>query len=191
MLLHNPERSLPADPGRAGEVLAAACAALAELAEQGWCGRWGISCWDPRPLLAPLDHASVAPPVLMRRAGLLVPAEVLHAGERLATHWGVPASGRWGMSPFAGGTAAPLWNTVAVRAFLDRDAPPCSTTAAAFAVATRLPVSSAIAVGTSSPAHLHELAAAAALPVNTAQVTRYRGLLDQRARDRAAATAGR
>ncbi len=124
VFLHNPERALPStDPAAELDRLAAACQALDEATTAGLCRSWGFSSWDTRPLAAALPDTTAAvgipvPRVLMVRAGLLVTAEVLDAGEHLADLFGLPAGARWGMSPFGGNTAHPVWDTVDPRKFL-------------------------------------------------------------------------
>ncbi|MFD9689865.1 aldo/keto reductase [Kitasatospora sp. NPDC059088] len=46
ILLHNPEHSAPD-----AETLTHACAALVDATAAGLCEHWGISTWDPRPLV--------------------------------------------------------------------------------------------------------------------------------------------
>jgi pyridoxine 4-dehydrogenase len=104
ILLHNPEVSLMGlDPVEAFERLQAACALLEEMPAAGLCGQWGWSTWNSGPILAALGAAHgpfPAPAVVMVRAGLLVDPDGLDDAERLFTLLGVPAEGRWGMSPF-------------------------------------------------------------------------------------------
>lgn len=85
------------------------------------------------------------------------------------------------MSPFGGGMADPAWSAVDLRAFLKSDVD-CSTPQVAFRLAYELPCVARVAVGTGNPAHLRELAAATELPVSEAAITRYRGLIQDRAR---------
>lgn len=59
------------------------------------------------------------PEVLMIRASLLVGASILDAGDRIAAWCGLDVSARWGMSPFAGHPADPVWGAVNVRMFLE------------------------------------------------------------------------
>ncbi|MGH3686881.1 MAG: aldo/keto reductase [Pseudonocardiaceae bacterium] len=149
VLLHNPERTLAAltpDAGR--DCLAAASTTLHEASTAGLCGSWGISSWDPRPLLAvatsDADTTIPVPDVLMTRAGLLVSADILDAADALTAWWGLDVSTRWGMSPFAGHAADPVWAAVNIGAFLDSDQQ-CSHLQAAFRVAYELPPVSRIA----------------------------------------------
>lgn len=79
VFLHNPERTLadlPTDEGR--DRLSGACAYLAEAVASNLCAAWGISSWNPDPLVDVLaastpDHL---PTVLLVRAGLTVPDSV-------------------------------------------------------------------------------------------------------------------
>ncbi|MFE2430683.1 aldo/keto reductase [Streptomyces sp. NPDC059373] len=165
VLLHNPERS-PGD-------LAPACAALSQMRDQGLCRAWGITTWDPRPL----RHATrdiPRPDVVMIRTGLTVPGAVLDAAEEFTER--VNPLQRWGMAPFAGNTADPLWTTVDTALFV---APGQQATAvqAGIAAAFALPTVSRLAVGTSSPGHLAELASGARLETNAKTMTHYRVLL--------------
>lgn len=192
VFLHSPERSLteldvPAAAGR----LAAAAGAIAELAAAGWCNRWGIATWDPRPLAhvtVTQEASAVVPEVLMVRAGLLVPADVLTAAEQLADRFVVSAENRWGMSPFAGRGTDPVWEAVNTRAFL---APTvrCSPVQAAFAAAYAIPGVHLLAVGADRSVHLDQLVAASRLPLDHAAIAGYRRCLTEvTARARAAAS---
>jgi pyridoxine 4-dehydrogenase len=117
VLLHNPEQTLATlAPDAGGDCLAAACTALQEASAAGLCGYWGLSSWDPRPLLPPLASigttAIPAPDVLMSRTGLLVSADLLDVGDTIATWCGLDVRARWGMSPFTGHATDPVWATV-------------------------------------------------------------------------------
>ncbi|MGH3695277.1 MAG: aldo/keto reductase [Pseudonocardiaceae bacterium] len=178
MFLHNPERTVAVlPPDEAGDCLAAACTALHDASAAGLCGVWGLSCWDPRPLLASGGLKAIpAPDVLMCRAGLLVSADVLDAGDTIATLCGLDVSARWGMSPFAGQATDPVWTTVNVRAFLEAGQE-CSTLQAAFRTAYELPPVSRIAVGTNSIDHLRDLVTALRLRADNNRISSYRELL--------------
>jgi pyridoxine 4-dehydrogenase len=80
------------------------------------------------------------------------------------------------MSPFGGSAADPAWSAVDLRAFLAADTD-CSTPQVAFRLAYELPRVARVAVGTSNPAHLRELAAAVALSVSDTAISRYRALI--------------
>ncbi|MCC9312463.1 aldo/keto reductase [Kitasatospora sp. RB6PN24] len=169
VLLHNPEQSTPD-----AETLRKACAVLADAAAGGLCGAWGVSTWDPRPLVG-LDLPR--PDVLMVRCGLLVSSSVLDAGEALVTGWRPAAV--WGMSPFGGSPIAPVWEKVDARVFLRAaDATPVQ---AALRVAFALPKVAAVAVGTDDTGHLRELVGATAYEINADVVREYRHLLRQAA----------
>lgn len=192
VFLHNPERAMPgANPAAEADQLAAACVVLQEAVAAGVCRSWGWASWDPRLVAAALPNANTVftagipvPEVLMVRAGLLVPADVLDAAEHLARMFGPAARFRWGMSPFGGEVARPVWDTVDPRGFL---APQQNATVvqALLRVAFSLPDVDRVAVGTDDPAHLDALIAAADLAVEEPRVARYRALL----RDRAVRTA--
>ncbi|MFF4169071.1 aldo/keto reductase [Streptomyces sp. NPDC001744] len=169
VLLHNPEHSRPA----AG-LLSQACAALADAAQAGLCGGWGVSSWDPRPLVG-FDVPQ--PAVLMVRAGLLVGLDVLEAAEALAARW--RPSQVWGMSPFNGSTTEAVWERFDPRIFL-RDGPSVTKVQAAFRSAYHLPQVNAVAVGTDDAGHLRELVDALAHEVDHHVVTEYRRLLQGR-----------
>ncbi|MET8590385.1 aldo/keto reductase [Streptomyces sp. NPDC005078] len=169
VLLHNPEQSHPD-----AEMLAQACAVLADAAQTGLCGGWGVSSWDPRPL-ADLD--APRPDVLMVRSGLLVGADVLEAAEALVTRW--RPSQVWGMSPFGGSTTEAVWGKFDPRIFL-RNSPPATRVQAAFRSAYGLPRVDAVAVGTDNVDHLRELVGALAYEVDDQVVWEYRQLLQAR-----------
>ena len=167
VLLHNPEHSTPNT-----ETLMQACSVLAEAAADGRCRTWGLSIWDPRPLVG-LDLPR--PDVLMVRSGLLVSSSVLDASEALVIGWRPAAV--WGMSPFGGSTAAPVWEKINPRVFLQAsDATPVQ---AALRVAFALPKVAAVAVGTDDTDHLRELVGATAHEIDTDAVWEYRHLLRQ------------
>nr|WP_033331399.1 aldo/keto reductase [Streptomyces novaecaesareae] len=169
ILLHNPEHSAPD-----AETLTHACAALADAAAAGLCGHWGISTWDPRPLIG-LDVPR--PDTLMVRSGLLVGSSVLDAAEALVTGW-QPAV-VWGMSPFGGSTTAPVWARIDPRVFLR--VPAATAVQAAFRVAFALPGVEAVAVGTDEAEHLRELLGGLAYEIDTEVLRSYRQLLRQSA----------
>ncbi|MGH3565277.1 MAG: aldo/keto reductase [Pseudonocardia sp.] len=185
VFLHNPERALPGtDPAAELDRLATACQALDEARTAGLCRSWGLSSWDTRPLAAALPDTTAAagipvPRVLMVRAGLLVTADVLDTSEHLADIFGLPTGARWGMSPFGGNAAHPVWDTVDPREFL---APQQNSTVAqaVLRVAFTLPAVGRIAVGTDNPAHLDALIAATGLEIDHEKVARYRDLLRAR-----------
>ncbi|MFE2107783.1 aldo/keto reductase [Kitasatospora sp. NPDC059463] len=165
ILLHNPERSKPDT-----KALVQACAVLAEAVEQGKCGSWGISSWDPRPLVG---RDALRPDVLMVRSGLLVSGGVLAAAEALVTAWR-PTRVR-GMSPFGGSAADPVWQKVNPRVFLR--SPDATPVQAAFRVAFALPKVEAVAVGTDDADHLRELCDGLEHEIDTDVVRAYRKLL--------------
>ncbi|MFJ4680911.1 aldo/keto reductase [Kitasatospora sp. NPDC088783] len=169
VLLHNPEHSAPNT-----ETLMHACSVLAEAAADGRCGAWGLSTWDPRPLVG-LDLPR--PDVLMIRSGLLVSSGVLDAAEALVTGWRPTAV--WGMSPFGGSTTAHMWEKIDPRVFLR--APDATPIQAALRVAFALPKVAAVAVGTDDAEHLRELVGATTYEINTDVVREYRRLLRQAA----------
>ncbi|MFI9210186.1 aldo/keto reductase [Streptomyces sp. NPDC053253] len=169
VLLHNPEHSRPD-----AETLAQACSVLADAAQTGLCGGWGVSSWDPRPLVE-LD--APRPDVLMVRSGLLVGVDVLEAAEALVARW--RPSQVWGMSPFGGSTTEAVWGKFDPRIFL-RDSPPATRVQAAFRSAYGLPRADAVAVGTDNVDHLRELVGALAYEVDDQVVREYRQLLQAR-----------
>lgn len=116
----------------------------------------------------------------MVRAGLLVPTEILDAGERLATWFGLVARARWGMSPFGGEARHPVWEQVNPRRFL-RGANDCAPAAAAFRVAYEVPQVSRMAVGASTAEHLAQLVATTPLDADHNRIAQYRSLLRARA----------
>jgi pyridoxine 4-dehydrogenase len=165
VLLHNPECS-PRQFHRA-------CGALCALRDAGLCRAWGLSSWDPRPLVQIAEDAE--PDVLMVRAGLTVPAAVLDAAEELAAR--LRPTRLWGMAPFGGNVADPVWKVVNTDLFLMPDQQSTTFLAAGLAAAFALPQVERIAVGTSRPDHLAELVEACELATNPQNVERYRALL--------------
>ncbi|HWR49331.1 MAG TPA: hypothetical protein VN327_17235 [Pseudonocardiaceae bacterium] len=121
-----------------------------------------------------------APDVLMSRVGLLVGEDILDADDVLAARWDLDVSARWGMSPFAGHAADPVWATVNVRAFLEAGQE-CSALQAAFRAAYELPPVSRIAVGTNRIDHLRDLVTALRLHADNNRIARYRELLRAKA----------
>ncbi|MFH8991345.1 aldo/keto reductase [Streptomyces sp. NPDC017940] len=169
VLLHNPEHSHPD-----AETFTQACAVLSDATQTGLCGGWGISSWDPRPLV---DLDAPRPDVLMVRAGLLVGVDVLEAAEALVARW--RPSQVWGMSPFGGSTTEAVWGKFDPQIFL-RGSPPITRVQAAFRSAYGLPRADAVAVGTDNVDHLRELAGALAYEVDDQVVREYRQLLRAR-----------
>jgi len=179
VFLHNPERTLADLPTpEGGDRLADACACLAEAVATGLAGAWGISSWDPRPLVDVLgastpDHR---PAVLLSRAGLTVPDAVLAATEHIGQVLGIAATGRWGMSPFGGSTADTVWTTANLSPFVTSQRP-YSTSQAAFRLAYELPSVTRIAVGTGDTLHLTELVDATEVDIAADTITAYRELI--------------
>ncbi|SEK66125.1 aldo/keto reductase [Streptacidiphilus jiangxiensis] len=178
VFLHNPEATL-SDDRDAETTWANACDVLAAAVAAGLCGSWGVATWNPRPLL---DLAGAAPPphTLMVRAGLLVGARTLTAGETLAARWNLRPQQLWGMSPFGGSTTDPVWSAVDPRLLLPADGQALTLAQAAFRLAFELPTVSCVAVGAQRPQHLADLLAALDHPVDPAVVRDYRALLDAR-----------
>lgn len=178
ILVHNPEhvlRGLP--PSQSGQWWTATAEVMADLVARGACRAWGFACWDPRPLLGLLETSAWAqapqPAVAMVRAGLLVPADVLAAGEELLERLHLADARRWGMSPFAG--EPHLLDGVNLTQFLTDPAPrAASPLPTALAAAFHMPAVSRIAVGTDSPTHLNQLATARTLPVDQDRISLYR-----------------
>ena len=168
VLLHNPECS-PNGFKRA-------CDTIMTLRDSGLCRAWGLSTWDPRRLLAVADEAR--PDVLMVRAGLTVPATVLDAAEDLAAV--LRPESVWGMAPFGGDSADPIWSSVDTGLFL-APGQQASRLQAALAAAFAVPSVQRLAVGTSRPEHLAELVAARELTTSPRQIASYRELLRRRA----------
>ncbi|WP_103502287.1 MULTISPECIES: aldo/keto reductase [unclassified Streptomyces] len=172
VFLHNPERSTD------GEPLADACAALDDAVRAGLAGAWGVSTWDPRPLLPQLDSTTPRPAVLMIRSGLLVPGPVLDAAEQLVHRW-KPAD-VWGMSPFNASPHDPVWEAARPQVFLTNPPEGCTPLQAAFRAAYALPEVSTIAVGSDNETHLRELLGTLSWGVDYGVVDRYRRLLRAR-----------
>ncbi|MFI5671967.1 hypothetical protein [Streptomyces sp. NPDC051704] len=100
--------------------------------------------------------------------------EVLDEAERLTAELG--AGDRWGMAPFAGNPNDPVWSKADAGVFLE-PGQSASRIQARLAAAFALPAVSRIAVGTSSPQHLDELAAAVRYTASVGVVAEYRELL--------------
>ncbi|MEV4876181.1 hypothetical protein [Streptomyces cyaneofuscatus] len=100
--------------------------------------------------------------------------ELLHAGEILASRF--EPSAVWGMSPFAGKTADPVWARFDPRLFL-RAPERVDRAQAAFRVAFHLPEASKLAVSCNSAEHLSDLVESLAQEVDPTAVADYRRLL--------------
>ncbi|WP_090007322.1 aldo/keto reductase [Lentzea albidocapillata] len=179
VLLHNPEESLrPLHRAQAFDYFADACAELESAAKLGLCDAWGISSWEPGPLLDVLQagNGCPTPSTLMVRAGLTLSAGQLNAAERLAWEFDVKPDRRWGMSPFAGNTSDPVWTSTNFTPFLEPDQTH-TPVQAAVRLAFELPQCTRLAVGTSSEQHLAELFGATQLDVDAGAVDQYRELI--------------
>ncbi|WP_413800077.1 aldo/keto reductase [Streptomyces iranensis] len=182
VFLHSPEQSVTQlSEGSARHCLADACSVLADAREQGLCRAWGVASWDPRPLAAIVGSDLPRPDVLMVRGGLFVGIGVLEAVDCLTERW--KPSAMWGMSPFGGSTAEPVWNTFDPRLFLCDPEQDCSAVQAAFRCAYHLPVVDAVAVGTDNLDHLRELTDSLGIGVDEVTVRRYRRLLRDRCQE--------
>jgi pyridoxine 4-dehydrogenase len=115
----------------------------------------------------------------MTRTGLGVAGDTLAASETAAAALAVPVGGRWGMSPFAGDAAHPVWQRINTGMFLPADQQ-AGRLPVVFRLAFELPPVAAVAVGSTNPRHLRELVAAAGLDIDAEQVARYRRLLAAR-----------
>ncbi|MFE7439336.1 aldo/keto reductase [Streptomyces chartreusis] len=176
VFLHNPEHSLREAAPRNQELLVQACTVLDDAKAKGLCAAWGVASWDPSPLLSLIDTTTPRPSVLMVRAGLLVGARTLDAGDALTKAWELDDGAIWGMSPFGGSTGAPVWAKIDPRVFL-RNSGRLSRVQAAFRVAYHLPRVASVAVGTDDPAHLGDLVGALVGEVEEQTVQDYRSLL--------------
>ncbi|GAA4952457.1 hypothetical protein GCM10023205_12050 [Yinghuangia aomiensis] len=184
ILLHNPEQSLrKPEEERTRLNFAAACAALQDAASDGLCSTWGVTSWDPRPLVELGDLIGPVPPLLMVPAGLLVPIGVLDASDLLMDRWAVDADHRWGMSPFRRLPDARVWEQIDPRQFL-RHGNGHTRLAAAFRVAYGLPDVAAVAVGSDDPEHIRDLVATLKTTPDTERLADYRDALRARMRSR-------
>ncbi|WP_413115910.1 aldo/keto reductase [Streptomyces sp. CY1] len=182
VFLHNPEQSLTQlGEGSKRHRLADACSVLVDACEQGLCGAWGVASWDPRPLAAIVGSDLPRPDVLMVRCGLLASIGVLEAADSLAERW--KPSAMWGMSPFGGSTAEPVWKAFDPRIFLCDPEQDCSAVQAAFQCAYHLPAVDAVAVGTDNLDHLRELTDSLGIGLDEVTVRRYRRLLRDRCQE--------
>ncbi|WP_242606403.1 hypothetical protein [Protofrankia symbiont of Coriaria ruscifolia] len=112
---------------------------------------------------------------------MLVSSAVVEGSETLADLLGVARERRWGMSPFAGSTRAPFWDTVNLSPLLSTQRQH-SPVEAAFRLAYELPKVGRVAVSVNDPSHLRELVEATRLSVDRTMVDRYRSLLRDRQR---------
>ncbi|MGW2404112.1 aldo/keto reductase [Streptomyces sp. NPDC001739] len=181
VFLHNPERSLPDSSSVSQDTLGMACAAMERAAAEGLCGGWGISSWDPRPLLSLVDGTIPRPDAVMVRAGLLAGIDSLEASETLAARWDLNPTQLWGMSPFGGSATQPLWGQLDPQLFIQDPDDDLSTVQATFRTAYWLPRVGSIAVGTDSPSHLAELVDTLRYEANVGSLRTYRQLLRERA----------
>ncbi|MFD9973237.1 aldo/keto reductase [Streptomyces sp. NPDC059017] len=180
VFLHNPERSLRSPAAAARDALGQACATLAAAVEDGLCGAWGISTWDPRPLPGLVDATLPRPAVLMVSAGLLVGIDVLEASEALSAQWDVAPDQIWGMSPFGGDADNPLWGRLDPCIFISEADDAISALQAAFRTAFSLPEVGRIAVGTDNPTHLQQLIDALRYEPDADRLRTYRQILRDR-----------
>ncbi|HTJ72664.1 MAG TPA: aldo/keto reductase [Actinospica sp.] len=167
VLLHNPECS--------PQAFQRACETLTGMRDAGFCQAWGLSSWNPMPLLAVASRTE--PDVLMVRAGLTVPARDLDAAVQLAAR--LQPKQLWGMAPFGGNATDSVWSTVDTSQFLEpgQDA---TRLQAAFAAAFTIPKVTAVAVGTQHPCHLEQLRHAAQLRTDPNTIARYTALITRR-----------
>ncbi|MGB6164066.1 MAG: aldo/keto reductase [Pseudonocardiaceae bacterium] len=185
VLLHNPETTVAwVEPAHGRGLLSDAIDVLQQACKTGECGAWGISTWDPGPLLTVLDSSDPAdtlpvPDALMIRGGLLVNAATLHAAEWLCARLGVDHARRWAMSPFGGIADAEVWDQANPHTFLS-PGQPASNRQAAFRPAYELPGADRVALSTNSAQHLDELLHATTLDVDQAKLVKYRQLLAAR-----------
>ncbi|MFZ3560818.1 aldo/keto reductase [Streptomyces sp. BH055] len=175
VFLHNPEHSLARAPrASASHLLSDSCTVLADATARGLCGAWGVSSWGPRLPAEAAGDELPRPDVVMTRTGLLVGADILHAGEALTARLRPEAI--WGMSPFGGSTAEAVWTRFDPRVFM-RAPEECTPVQAAFRAAFHLPTVDAVAVGTNKAGHLRELTESLGRAVDTETVAEYRRLL--------------
>ncbi|MER0240829.1 aldo/keto reductase [Streptomyces sp. HSW2009] len=179
VFLYNPEHSLGDASAHGRGTLAQACAALDDATSKGLCGAWGVASWDPFPLVGFVDLTTPKPSILMARAGLLVGTRTLEAAEALAVPWDLDRSRLWGMSPFGGSAADPVWDRIDPRVFL-RGGDGFSRVQAAFRTSYCLPGVGTMAVGTNDAAHLGELLDALAAEPDEQTIHEYRTLLRER-----------
>ncbi|UGQ09798.1 aldo/keto reductase [Yinghuangia sp. ASG 101] len=184
ILLHNPEQSLRGVvAAQASEVFAAACTVLHDAAAAGMCHNWEAASWDTRPLLD-LGRVGPVPGVVMVRAGLLVPIDVLDASDVLMDGWGIAPEHRWGMSPFGRQPRAPLWDQILDPCTFLRDGDGLTRLEGAFRVAYNLPDVAAVAVGSDNPAHLRGLVSSLKSTPNLGHLDAYGDALRERIRSR-------
>lgn len=180
VLLHNPETSLNGlNPRHAYDTFATACGVLADARTAGLCEAWGISSWNPLPLLHAIKGGTGGPlpEVLMVRVGLTLDGVQLSAADELAATFAVGGDRLWGMSPFGGSTSDPVWSTIDLSAFLV-PGQVFTPLQAAYRLAFELPTVQRVAVGTRQAGHLRDLVDAVKLQVADERIKRYRQLID-------------
>ncbi|WP_131769690.1 aldo/keto reductase [Candidatus Protofrankia californiensis] len=185
IFLHNPERSVTEAGREIGYgLLTDAAETLERAVHSGLCAAWGISTWEPRPLVEAIRHRaelSALPTHLMHRSGVLVSSAVMEATDSLAELLRVGVDGRWGMSPFGGDTRLPFWDTLSVGSLLSMQGP-YNPVEAAFRLAYELPNVERVSVSLNDPMHLAQLVEATRLSVDPVMLERYRKLLRSRQR---------
>ena len=149
------------------------------MVDGGLAGAWGISCWNPAPLLARAGSIDIPVDALMLRVGLGLPAGALHDADRLVRQLGLDRSQCWGMSPFGGSQARELIGIGGFTAFVRQ---PCTEAGAVLRLAFELPPVGTVCFGSSDVGHIHQAAQALALDVDLQRVQRYRDVLTARGR---------
>jgi hypothetical protein len=112
----------------------------------------------------------------MVRAGLSLSSQQLDAAEALSEVLGVPATGRWGMSPFAGSTGEPAWTNTNYSPFLE-PRQVFAPVQAAFRLAYELPPVHRVIVGSNDRDHLNDLTSAVSLRIASGAIAQYRKLV--------------
>jgi pyridoxine 4-dehydrogenase len=186
VFLHNPERSMANVETACGwAILTDAAAVLTDAVDENLCASWGISTWDPGPLLAVARSATDAwalnPSHLMHRSGLLTGTRIMDSTDELADILRIGVSARWGISPFGGDSSANFWRQLRLDSLFVK--PTAATIPQmAFRLAFELPYVDRVAVSLGTVGHLHDLVAAVGLEVDDRKIARYRDLLGARQR---------
>lgn len=169
ILIHNPEDAATTSTFTdAASMLRRACETLQELQNDGVLTSWGIATWDSIAFARLLkavgsDSDPITGHCLMTRCGIFVSYEQLQATALARDLMKVPATGRLGMSPFAGNTEHRTIESVASLELVRGRATPH---AAALRLAFELPECATIAVGVSRSSQLAELTASSELEID-------------------------
>lgn len=180
ILLHNPEQAARRSLRDLPDSLAAAARTLQRAVRNGLACRWGLSIWQPGPLLEHLTDLNLQPDVLMTRVGFSVSPSEIAAIERCRGALAWPGIEYRGMAPLGGARAPSLLGATNLTSFVRGGA---TNAQAAIRASFELPPVSLVALGTSLPAHLRQAAEACAMEIDAERVSVYRDLVRTHGRD--------